>query len=34
MMSTDFIWFHPGAVSVLSNASFEIYFNCFPKLLK
>eukprot|EP01051_Picozoa_sp_SAG22_P022349 SAG22_NODE_5316_length_1039_cov_1.091489_1_plen_64_part_10 len=30
MMSPDFIWFHPGAVSMLSNATFEIYFICFP----
>eukprot|EP01051_Picozoa_sp_SAG22_P001447 SAG22_NODE_57_length_23647_cov_11.746688_1_plen_35_part_00 len=25
---------HPGAVNVLSNASNEIYFICFPELLK
>eukprot|EP01051_Picozoa_sp_SAG22_P015312 SAG22_NODE_1980_length_3211_cov_1.089010_4_plen_25_part_01 len=25
MMSPDFIWFHPGAVSMLSNASNENY---------
>eukprot|EP01051_Picozoa_sp_SAG22_P016945 SAG22_NODE_2504_length_2504_cov_1.404990_4_plen_34_part_01 len=34
MISDDIIWFPPGFVSRISNASFEIYFICFPELLK